>query len=235
MNIIADTHTHTSASAHAYSSIAENAKYANEIGLNYIALTNHGPALPDAPHIWHFNNIKSIPNNLCGVNILRGIEANIVNSNGDIDIEDSLAFDLEWVIASFHTPVCSPMSFEEHTTAFLGVAKNKNVDVIGHSGQGSYHHDYEKVIKSYKENDKIVEINNHSFDVRAGSKKNCREIALLCKKHCVRIVVSSDAHFYTEIGQFQHSLAMLNDINFPEELIINANINTFEEYIKYRR
>ena len=51
MKIIADTHTHTIASTHAYSTLLENVGYAKKAGLRAIAITDHGPAMPDAPHM----------------------------------------------------------------------------------------------------------------------------------------------------------------------------------------
>ena len=50
MKIKADLHTHTLSSGHAYSTIDEMAKGAQKRGLNLIAITDHGPAMPGASH-----------------------------------------------------------------------------------------------------------------------------------------------------------------------------------------
>ena len=55
-----DLHTHTTASCHAYSTLEENVQWAKQIGLEAIAMTNHAPSLPDAPHIWHFEAIDAV-------------------------------------------------------------------------------------------------------------------------------------------------------------------------------
>lgn len=47
MKILLDTHTHTLASTHAYSTVLEMAKYASEAGMEAIAITEHAPAIPD--------------------------------------------------------------------------------------------------------------------------------------------------------------------------------------------
>ena len=52
----------------------------------------------------------------------------------------------------------------------------------------------------FGENHKLVEINNHSFQVRPDNVENCRKIALCCKKYGVPIVVDSDAHFEERSG-----------------------------------
>ena len=46
MKIIADTHAHTLASGHAYSTIREMAAAARKRGLKALALTEHAPEMP---------------------------------------------------------------------------------------------------------------------------------------------------------------------------------------------
>ena len=67
MKFIADLHTHTILSSHAYSTIMENAKYASSIGIQILGTTDHGPTLPGAPDLWHFGNFKVMPRELYGV------------------------------------------------------------------------------------------------------------------------------------------------------------------------
>lgn len=65
-----------------------------------------------------------------------------------------------------------------------------------------------------------------------GSRENCRDIALICKKLGTKIVVSSDAHNCYQIGIFDHAIAMLEEIDFPEELIMNVNGARFLAFLK---
>ena len=51
-NIIADLHTHTLASTHAYSTVQEMAVSAREKGLFALALTDHARTMPGAPGPW---------------------------------------------------------------------------------------------------------------------------------------------------------------------------------------
>ena len=142
MKIVADTHTHTVASNHAYSTILENAKFASEIGLKVMAMTDHAPLAGDSPHLWYFHNIYTVPDELFGVQILHGVEADIIDFSGKLDLDDHELERLEWVIASIHSSCMPQGSVDEITNAYLGAAKNKNVDVIGHSCLQKYHYDY---------------------------------------------------------------------------------------------
>ncbi len=235
MNYIADLHTHTIASDHAYSTLLENVEYAKRAGMQALAITDHGPGVEDAPHLWHLLNMKSLPREIEGVRILRGVEANIMDMEGNLDIEGEVLSQLDWVIASFHAAACPPGTVEQNTRAYLGAARNPYVDLIGHSGQLSFPYDYEAVVKVCKEYDKVMEINESSTIVRVGSEHNCAEIARLCKKYEVKIAVNSDAHFALSVGRYPNSSRMLEEIGFPEKLVLNADLDRLMGYIKDKK
>lgn len=72
-----DLHMHTLASTHAYSTVHDYIAAAARKHIRLIAITDHGPEMVDAPHPFHFNNLRVLPRVVDGVGILRGIEANI--------------------------------------------------------------------------------------------------------------------------------------------------------------
>ena len=235
MKFIADTHIHSIASNHAYSTIMENIEAARQKGLVYMAMTEHGPKMPDAPHIWHCVNQWEVPSVYNGVNILHGAEVDVMDEEGTLDIDDHILAGLEWVIASMHTPCIKPSTKENHTKAWLNIAKNPHVDVIGHCGDGRYDFDHETVIKAFKEYGKIVEIDNGSFGSRPHTESNCAEIARWCKRLEVPIVVDSDAHFAANIGVFDKAIKILTEIDFPERLIIYTDGERFEQIVAQKR
>ena len=89
-------------------------------------------------------------------------------------------------------------------------------------------------ISRCNERGKVVEINNASLNVRAGSKKNCADIARICMKYEVPIVVDSDSHICFRVGHVEGALEMLEEIGFPEELIINSSMARLDAYFKGR-
>ena len=235
MKIIADTHTHTVASTHAYSTLLENVQYAKKAGLRAIAITDHGPSRPDAPHMWHFSASNIVPKQIDFVSVLFGVEANIIDFNGTLDVPNNILKGLDWVIASFHRPACAPGNIGDHTNAYLNILQNPYVDVIGHSGTEDFKYDYERVIVEAGKANKLIEINSRSSEIRIGADKNCREIAEICKKNNVPVIVNSDSHIATSVGNVEAALNMLSSIDFPEELIINADYLRFSEYLKQHK
>ena len=236
MRILTDLHCHTLASDHAFSTVMENVKYASEIGLEAIAITDHCPALGDAPHIYHFDCLKLLPRELYGVRILTGCEANILDLKGNLDMTHDQLKKLDIVIASVHSaPVYRDFGAEDNTSAYMGVLENPYVDIIGHSGNPKCRYDIDTVLRRAKELDKFIEINGNTFEVRPQNVELCREIALKAKEIGTGIVVNSDAHFATSIGGFDKAVAMLEDIDFPEELIVNRSLATLEAAIASRK
>ncbi|HIR40420.1 MAG TPA: phosphatase, partial [Candidatus Egerieicola pullicola] len=168
------------------------------------------------------------------VRILKGAECNILDETGRIDLEPEMLRQLEWRIASIHAPCYKKdATLEDNTNAYLGVCENPYIDVIGHSGRGSFRYDYQKLIPLFGERGKLVEINESTLK-SPSSRKNCTEIATLCKKYRVPVIVDSDAHFALSIGRFSAAAEMLKEIEFPEELVINADSDRFWHYLEQK-
>ncbi|MDI3525166.1 MAG: putative hydrolase, partial [Candidatus Atribacteria bacterium] len=107
------------------------------------------------------------------------------------------------------------------------------VNIIAHPGNPRYPLDYERIVEEAVSNDKIIEINNSSFSVsRKGSLENCRLIAVEVMKRGGTIILSSDAHFCEEVGDFSFALAMLKEIGFPEDKVVNADLGRLEAFLE---
>jgi len=226
MKYALDVHTHTIASGHAYSTLIENAKAASEKGIKVLGTTEHGITMPHSPHIWYFNNYKVLPREMYGVTMLYGTEANIIDYDGNLDMDDATLEKLDIVIGSIHDEVYKIGNVEENTRAFINAIESGKVNIIGHLGNPGVPVDFEKIVKCAMDNDVLIEINNSSFTTsRVGSYSNCTEIALLCKKYNSKLIINSDAHFCTLIGEFTEAIKMLESIDFPEELVINKYPN----------
>ena len=223
--IFAELHCHTVASQHAYSTISEYAVDARKKGIGYIAITDHGPALPDGCHIWHFDNLKAVPDIIDGVTILRGVEANIVSYAGELDINRGVLEKLDWVIASLHPDVICPASKKEHTMCWERVAENPNIDVIGHSGDPRFDFDHETACRAFAKYGKIVEINNHSGSARKGSLEKCAEIVRCCDKYDVPVIITTDAHHVSQMGIYNDAMKVVESSCIRKELVLNLNSN----------
>ena len=190
MQIIADLHTHTLSATHAFNTLDEMAAKAAALGYAALAITDHGPAMPDAPHMWHFANQTALPLVLHGVAMMYGAEANVMDTNGGL---------------------------------WLAVAENPYVDCIGHSEQQNYRYDYDLVTKAFAKNHKVVELNGNSVNVRRDGIPNMKLLLAACLKNGCHIALDTDAHSTTQLqGNMPPLLAMLEEMQFPQELVVNA-------------
>ena len=231
MKLIADLHTHTIASTHAYATVTEMAYEASKLGLFALAITDHARTMPGAPGPFYFESLSLLPEYLQGVRLLRGIEANICDFDGHLDVEASLQQNLDWIVASMHTiTLDGKATVEKCTNVYLKLAENPNVNVIGHSGSEYFKYDYDKVIPVFAKNGKLVEINDSAFRYGRDYVGNCVIIAKLCKKYGARICVDTDAHFTNTLGRAYKTLEMLKDIDFPEKLIVNKSVENLKAY-----
>ena len=225
MKAIIDMHTHTVASGHAYSTIHENIQFAKKHGMKFLGTSDHGSTMTGGPAEYFFHNLKVVPREMDGVKILRGMEANILDVNGNIDELDSKALDgLDYLIASLHIVCIEPSTKEDNTMAILNVMDKEKVKIIGHPDDARYELDYEAIVKKAKEKNILLEVNNSSLSPdtsREGTRENVKTYLELCKKYGVRIIMGTDSHICYDIGIFTHVEQLIEEINFPKELVIN--------------
>ncbi|PWI32447.1 phosphatase [Vibrio albus] len=236
MKFEVDTHTHTYASGHAYSTVIENAKSAHKHGLKLFCTTDHASSMPGAPHYWFFVNQKVLSRFLEGVGVIRGIEANILNAKGELDVHPHVYPNSDWVIASFHEPVYPPVDKATHTETLMNVIKSGNADALGHLGNPAFDFDFEKVITCARDHHVAIEINNSSLKgfSRQGSKERCYEIARMAKEVGAYITTGSDSHFCETIGQFAETATLLDAVGVPEEQVITSSARRFLDFLALR-
>ncbi len=229
-----DVHCHTISSGHAYSTVTECAKGAEENGLDLIAITDHAPKMPGSCSYLHFLNLNVIPDKLFGVEILKGAELNILDKFGKVDLPEKLLQKLDVVIASLHIPCIKPMSYDDNTAAMINAMKNPCVNILGHPGDPRYPFDIKKVVLAAKETNTAIELNNTSLSPNNGrydGPDTMLEILRECKKQQVNIIFGSDAHFYTNVGNFSDVEKLTDEIDFPQELILNTDVDKFKKFI----
>jgi putative hydrolase len=229
MRLRADLHTHTIASGHAYSTLTENALAARGYGLELIAITDHGPSVPQGAHPWYFWNLKVVPSVLGGVRILKGCEANVMpDTENGIDLTDVVLGDLDFVAVGFHpTTGFDVPDRARNTEALLRVMANPLVDQITHPGnEEEFPLDLDAVVAAAVEHNVILELNDHSFDPessRAGSTMREREFAAAAFAAGAPVSIGSDAHYALHVGRFESALAIAEQIGFSEERIVNRD------------
>lgn len=243
MKFLLDTHTHTIASGHAYNTLYEMIQQAAEIGLELIGITEHAPAMPGTCGAFYFRNLRAIDRaylkNKFGIEVLIGAELNIMDSNGSVDLDDLGMEYLDVIIASMHLPCLKSGTKEQNTAAAIAALQNPNIDILGHPDDGRYPMEYEPIVQAAKQYGKVLEVNNSSLQpngYRMNARENYKVMLEYCKKYDQPVVINSDAHFVTAVGNHQYAEELLKEAQFPEELVLNSSLERFYPYIrKYKK
>lgn len=237
MKLIADLHIHTISSGHAYSTLEEYIEQAKKVGLKGIAITDHGPAMPGGPHYYHFSNMRMIPREMGGIKILRGVEANIINEKGQIDLKDE---EIRWgeldvVIAAMHPRVgYDDQGEDKNTEVLIKTFQNQFVNVVAHPGNPKYPIKIKEVVAAAKENGVLIEINNSSDFSRPGSHARCVEIAREAKRIGWKVLIGTDSHISSMVGVFNDALSLIKEAGLTEDDVVNVSWEKIEKYLLNR-
>ncbi len=234
MKTVLDVHTHTLASGHAFSTLQEMAQAAADKGLSLLGITEHTPGIPGACHPIYFRNLHVIPRQMYGVELLLGAEINILDAAGNIDADDDLMNHLDICIAGVHSLCFTPGTKEENTQGLVRVISHPRIHIISHPGDGTAELDFEPMVLAAKEHHTLLEINNSSLKPKRqkhAARGNNLEILRLCKKYDTPVILGSDAHISFDIANYEHIHELLQLTEFPEELIMNTNVERFKKYL----
>ena len=244
MILYGDYHTHTRYSGkkihvkHGKSTILENALCAKQKGLKEIGITEHG-----------FNHIAygikrkylkdmreeiEIVKEKTGINILLGIEANFISSDGDIDVREEDLKYLDYLVVGFHKFVKAKnikeffkfilpnvlgfhrkKDIKRNTLAVLKAMDKYPIDIISHPGV-NMPVDFNEIVPQANKTSTILELNGKRI---AYTQKDVE----ILKKHNAKLIINSDAHIATNVGECNKGVnfAIMYDIN--RESIVNLS------------
>lgn len=230
-----DIHTHTIASGHGTCcTITDMAKAAYDRKLDMIGISDHGPATMAAGTDSYFRSLFMAPRYRCGVRILYGVELNILDNQGTVDLDDKILSHLDYAIASMHSQNHAPGTKEENTESYIQAMKHPRVKLLGHCDDVKYPVDYQALVQVAKEYHVLLELNEASLSpngYRGNVKPNDLEMLKWCRFYNHPIVLSSDSHGPEQVGLFPYGQALLQETDFPEQLVLNHQLSSFLAFL----
>ena len=235
--IKADLHTHTVASTHAFGTWLENVESASKNGIELLGITDHGPAIKGGTTVTYFKAGERMPKIHLGVRVLFGVEANILDKNGQLDLEDNILKRLNLVFAGVHKDIGSILSREDNTKGTIAAIKNPLVQMITHPVTYKFDIDIEEVAEVACKYDKLLEINASGFykqkDPQKLNKiiKRTAKMVKVVKSHNKKVIINSDAHTSFEIGRDKEVRERFEELGLYEEDIINNDISALKKFL----
>lgn len=241
MKIFADYHTHTIYS-HGKGTIRENVEKAISIGLEEIAITDHGPR-----HIGYGvkrknfsvmrKEIDELNREFKDINILLGVEANVVGYDGTLDIDDDIKKYLDILLVGFHFGAL-PQSIKDgykifglnymgkmfkkkaekarylNTQALINAINRYKIDIITHPG-AKVDIDSRMLAKAAAKRGTKLEINASHGHLTV-------EYIKIAMQEDVEFVIDSDAHTPEDVGNVMKGIERAKKAGLTAERIINA-------------
>ena len=231
--LIADLHMHTVMSGHAFGTIREMAAEAAARGLKLIGTTEHGPGIPGTCNPIYFLNVCDAPRNLYGVEMLYGSEVNILDCGG-LDLKERYLDCLDYAIAGIHGLCYTDQGKLRNTDNVIrAMAAHSKVRFISHPDSDSFPLDYKALVEGAKAYHVALEVNNSSIrkpSLRPNCIENYKTMVPLCMEYGVPILVNTDSHDPSAVGDFSLALAMLEEIGVEEDLILNNDLDKLKNF-----
>lgn len=231
--LIADIHTHTIASGHAYGTIREMAVAAAERGLALLGISEHAPGIPGTVDPFYYKNLSVIPRVLHGVELLHGCEINVLHG-GCLSLEEEFMSQLDYAIVGIHRQCYQDEGAEGNTENLIACMKHPKVCLVSHPDDDHTPLDYPALVQAAKAYHVALEVNNSSLikqDQRLHAVENYRTMLALCMEYGVPIVVSSDAHDPSWVGECSLACALLEELAVPDALILNNDVQKLKEFL----
>jgi len=253
-----DFHTHSLASGHALNSIEELLRHADRLGMQGIAVTDHGPGTDNAILLKNSENFSQVwQNRIVGtdihyfnvlisryqapsdiqVRLFKGIECNIYGQGTPvIDLPPTLIDKFDLVIASLHPlPYIFDLKDKVQVTERLLEAMEEPLDIIGHPFQKAFDLDMALIVQTAAEKNVVLELNDDSIRQQKTEVRSMQQMLQLAKKHDCRISLSSDTHAANELGSDETTSKLLAEARFPRELIVNDSIEAAVRFVEERK
>ncbi len=209
-DIRGDLHMHTTATD-GKATLEEMAAAAKNIGLKYIAITDHSKrvsmanGLDDERTLRQWDEIDELNESLGkSFTLLKGIECDILE-NGDMDLSDDTLAQADWVMASIHYGQKQPI--EKITRRMLNAIENPHVTAISHptgrliNKREPYEIDLDQIYAAAKEYNKLLELN------AAPKRLDLNEVhCAAAKRHGIPIVISTDAHSVQGLAAMRYGI-----------------------------
>jgi DNA polymerase (family X) len=206
-----DLHMHTTESD-GRATLEEMAEAAGELGLDYIAITDHSKSLAmtngmdEKRAVAFAHRVRDMNQCDLGVRVFSGLECDILKS-GEMDLSEDALAELDWVVGSVHSYM--NMEAAEMTDRLLRALECKSVRAIGHPTgrillhRDAYPFDFELVAKEAARRKVYFEINAspERLDLSASQIRAAK--ALGCK-----FVISTDAHHLMHLANMGYGVRM---------------------------
>ncbi|MFP4163612.1 MAG: PHP domain-containing protein [Chitinispirillaceae bacterium] len=228
-----DLHVHTLFSQCGIHTVLELLERARALGMKGFAVTDHGLTLGGRLNNPFYERFRSpYPE----VKILKGVECNLLDRKGKIDIPVKHMPFMDIVLLGIHPNTPKGLSRETYTDMLTAaIRENPCIDIITHPNDPSYPLDYRRLASEAKEHGVALELNNSKILYKRSPVESAVSLVEVCRDEGCAMVLCSDTHAVLELGTDESVRPILEAASFPEELLVNRDENAVLAFVESRR
>ena len=238
-DLLGDLHMHTTATD-GRDDLESMAAAAHRKGHRYIAITDHSKALAMANGLderralEHAGRVRALNGRFDGLTLLAGIECDIL-PDGRLDLANECLAQLDFVVASVHSQFSQDEA--QMTDRLLKALECPWVDVLGHPTgrlllkRDPLRIDIEQVTAAAARHGVALEINCQVDRLDLNDAH-----ARLARDRGVRLVISTDAHSVTALGNLRWGVQMARRAWLgPDDVLNTRDLDTLRPLLRRNR
>lgn len=238
-DIRGDLHMHTTATD-GRDDLEAMAAAAHRLGYSYVAVTDHSKALAMANGLDEHRaldqaaRIRALNGRFDGLTLLAGIECDIL-SDGRLDLADDCLAQLDIVVASVHSHFSQDET--QMTDRVLKALESPWLDVLGHPTgrlllrRDAVRIDMERVLTAAARHGVALEMNCQVDRLDLND-----AYARLARERGVRLVISTDAHSVTALGNLRWGVHMARRAwATPEDVLNTRSLDELNALLRRHR
>ncbi len=228
-----DLHSHTIFSQCGLHTILEMLNAAKDAGLKALAITDHGPALNGRQNGPFFDRLNQpVP----GIRLIRGIECNVVDESGTVDIKERYISLADVLLVGLHMNLPDTWSRETATNALISaLEKQPWLDIVSHPLNFDFRVDFRELAGAAREMGRALEFNVSKILLGRVSIDENREFIRICKEEGCLVAVNTDSHAVGELGNTGAMEELMKLEEFPYDRVVNRTLESTLEWLEERR
>ena len=225
-----DLHVHSLFSQCGLHTILELLERARSQGMKGIAITDHGLTVGGRLNSVFFERFVSpYPE----VQVFKGVECNLLDAEGNIDFPVKFRKFIDIALLGIHPNTVKGGDARLYTDMLIkAIDRNPHIDIITHPNDPNYPIDFDNLARFAAERDVVIEINNSKIRYARSTVEEVKKLLAACVKYSCPVAVNSDTHAIHELGDDTSIRPVLEDVEFPEELIVNQTAERALSFIR---
>jgi len=228
-----DLHVHSIRSTCGVHTLLEIVSIMHRKGIRGFALTDHGPAL-DTPKAHFSVLLRRVPHIIDGIRVFKGIEASVMNIEGDLDLPEIPGYAYEALLAGLHHHDAFTVSpgKENNTRALVNaMRKYPSLKVITHPLYTTLPVDLDALTDVAAETGTALEINNSHMRMGKVNLARLDEMLEYARLKGTLLAVNSDGHVFTEMGEFDCAITYMEPFGLESFNIVNRTLESSAAFL----